>query len=164
MSPRAASRLETLGFRQVYDYAAGKADWFSAGLPMEGEVANAVFIGRLVRADVPSCRLEDRVADVGARAAATGWDQAVVLDERDVLLGWLSRDGLRSDPAVQVSAVMLEGPVTFRPNARPDETASWMDRKNVGSVLVTSSDGTFIGVLRRQDLDVPKAGGATHEA
>jgi hypothetical protein len=68
MSPRAASRLETLGFRHVYDYAAGKADWFSAGLPMEGEVANAVFIGRLVRADVPNCRLEDRVADVGAHS------------------------------------------------------------------------------------------------
>jgi Mg/Co/Ni transporter MgtE len=164
MSPRAASRLETLGFRHVYDYAAGKADWFSAGLPMEGEVANAVFIGRLVRADVPNCRLEDRVADVGARAAATGWDQAVVLDERDVLLGWLSRDALRSDPAAQVSAVMLEGPVTFRPNTRPDEAVSWMDRKNVDSVLVTSSDGTFIGVFRPQDLDVPKVAGETHEA
>jgi len=32
MSPRAASRLESLGFRDVYDYAAGKADWFAAGL------------------------------------------------------------------------------------------------------------------------------------
>jgi len=32
MSPRAASRLESLGFRDVYDYAAGKADWFNAGL------------------------------------------------------------------------------------------------------------------------------------
>ncbi len=36
MSPRAASRLESLGFREAYDYAAGKADWFAAGLPMEG--------------------------------------------------------------------------------------------------------------------------------
>jgi hypothetical protein len=24
---RAASRFETLGFQQVYDYSAGKADW-----------------------------------------------------------------------------------------------------------------------------------------
>src|SRR5688572_23586838 len=37
MSPRAASRLETLGFEQVYDYVAGKADWGSGGLPLEGE-------------------------------------------------------------------------------------------------------------------------------
>jgi hypothetical protein len=39
-----------------------------------------------------------------------------------------------------------------------------MDRKNVDSVLVTSSDGTFIGVFRPQDLDVPKVAGGTHEA
>jgi hypothetical protein len=30
MSPRAAWRLESIGFGQVYDYAAGKADWGSA--------------------------------------------------------------------------------------------------------------------------------------
>jgi hypothetical protein len=27
MSPRAASRLESIGFKQVYDYTAGKAEW-----------------------------------------------------------------------------------------------------------------------------------------
>jgi hypothetical protein len=31
-----------------------------------------------------------------------------------------------------------------------------MDGRNLDSVLVTSSDGTFRGVLRRQDIDVPK--------
>jgi hypothetical protein len=31
MSSRAASRLEALGFGQVYDYVAGKADWGSFG-------------------------------------------------------------------------------------------------------------------------------------
>src|SRR6266540_5214701 len=36
MSPRAASLLETLGFEQVYDYVAGKADWGAAGLPLAG--------------------------------------------------------------------------------------------------------------------------------
>lgn len=119
---------------------------------MEGEVADAVFIGRLARSDAPSCRLGDRVGDVGERAEATGWNQAVVVDERGVLLGWLSQDALRSEPAAEVSAVMLEGPVTFRPNMRPEETGSWMDGRSVDSVLVTSSDGTFMGVLRREDL------------
>ncbi|MDP9404293.1 MAG: rhodanese-like domain-containing protein [Actinomycetota bacterium] len=33
MSPRAAWRLEHLGFAQVYDYVAGKVDWMAAGLP-----------------------------------------------------------------------------------------------------------------------------------
>ena len=33
MSPRAAWRLEGLGFERVYDYVPGKADWFASGLP-----------------------------------------------------------------------------------------------------------------------------------
>ena len=36
MSPRAATRLEQLGF-DVYDYALSKVDWMAHGLPMEGE-------------------------------------------------------------------------------------------------------------------------------
>jgi len=164
MSPRAASRLESLGFRDVYDYAAGKADWFAAGLPVEGEAAATPVIGKLVRQDVPSGLLDALVGDVGRRAEAAGWDQAVVLDDRGVLLGWLSQDALRSDPAADVAAVMLEGPVTFRPNEGIAETASWMDGRNVSSILVTSSDGTFLGVVRRQDLGVAGPTGARAEA
>lgn len=163
MSPRAASRLESLGFREVYDYAAGKADWFAAGLPVEGEAAGTLVLGKLVRRDVPSGRLDDRVGDVRERAEAAGWDQAVVLDDRGVLLGWLSLDALRSDPAADVTAVMLEGPETFRPNMGIAETASWMDARNVGSILVTSSDGTFLGVVRRQNLEVAEPAAARAE-
>jgi CheY-like chemotaxis protein len=36
MSPRAACRLETLGFDQVYDDSAGKTDWLAHGLAVEG--------------------------------------------------------------------------------------------------------------------------------
>jgi hypothetical protein len=39
MSPRAAWRLERFGF-EVYDYAAGKADWTAPGLPTERGWAN----------------------------------------------------------------------------------------------------------------------------
>ena len=76
-----------------------------------------MFIGKLAHSDAPSCRLDDRLGGVREeRAVAAGWDQAVVLDDRGVLLGWLSRDALESDPASGVASVMLEGPVTFRPN------------------------------------------------
>ncbi len=34
-SPRAARRLDELGYRNVYDYEAGKVDWRAAGLPIE---------------------------------------------------------------------------------------------------------------------------------
>src|SRR5438046_1961615 len=41
MSPRAAWRLEAAGFGPVYDYAAGKADWLAADLPVAGTAQRA---------------------------------------------------------------------------------------------------------------------------
>jgi len=34
-SSKAAARLDELGYHEVYDYEAGKADWKAAGLPVE---------------------------------------------------------------------------------------------------------------------------------
>jgi len=34
-SPKAARRMEDLGYQQVFDYEAGKMDWKEAGLPVE---------------------------------------------------------------------------------------------------------------------------------
>lgn len=34
-SPKAAKRIEELGYRHVYDYEAGKVDWKEAGLQTE---------------------------------------------------------------------------------------------------------------------------------
>lgn len=34
-SPKAARRMEEMGYANVYDYEAGKADWKDAGLPVE---------------------------------------------------------------------------------------------------------------------------------
>ncbi len=39
-SPKAAEKLDTFGFTNVYDYVEGKADWKEAGYPMEGEEAS----------------------------------------------------------------------------------------------------------------------------
>src|SRR6266516_46216 len=56
MSPRAAWRLESIGFTQVYDYVAGKADWGSAGLPLEGTRGSETRVGAHLRHDVPTSR------------------------------------------------------------------------------------------------------------
>ncbi|MGH3117975.1 MAG: hypothetical protein ACRDQ2_12850, partial [Gaiellales bacterium] len=64
MSPRAAARLASIGFEQVYDYVARKADWGSAGLPLEGENGSETRAGALVRTDVPTCRPDDRLQEV----------------------------------------------------------------------------------------------------
>ncbi len=55
MSPRAAWRLESLGFGEVYDYAAGKLDWMAAGLPTEGTNAELLRAGDVARNDVSTC-------------------------------------------------------------------------------------------------------------
>lgn len=34
-SPKAARKMEELGYQRVYDYEAGKVDWKEAGLPVE---------------------------------------------------------------------------------------------------------------------------------
>lgn len=40
-SPKAAEKLEELGFRNVYHYQGGKKEWQEAGLPMEGKEIEA---------------------------------------------------------------------------------------------------------------------------
>jgi hypothetical protein len=51
MSPRAACRLELLGFTQVHGYVAGKADWLATGLPTEGEQAQVPRAKDVLRRD-----------------------------------------------------------------------------------------------------------------
>jgi len=36
LSPKAAERLDRLGYNKVFDYKAGKEDWTKANLPVEG--------------------------------------------------------------------------------------------------------------------------------
>jgi len=60
MSPRAASRLESLGFEDVWDYTAGKAEWSAFGLPMAGR--QVAVVADAMRPDVPSCGLLEPVS------------------------------------------------------------------------------------------------------
>src|SRR5919108_546939 len=78
MSPRAAWRLERLGFEEVYDYASGKQDWLAAGLPTEGRTASWPRAGTVAREDAPTCGLGERLGDVAERTAKAGWDVCVV--------------------------------------------------------------------------------------
>jgi hypothetical protein len=95
MSPRAAWRLEALGFSEVYDYEAGKADWGSFGLPLDGRADSSTRVASLARSEVPTCRLDELVADVAARLR-DGWDICVVTNDDDIVLGMLGRSALRS--------------------------------------------------------------------
>src|SRR5438552_13247421 len=102
MSPRAAWRLESIGFTQVYDYVAGKADWGSFGLPLEGR--KGLRAGEFVRADVPTCGLEERLQDVRRVVSAAGWDTCLVVNEPGVVLGRLRRKAPGSEEEAAVEA------------------------------------------------------------
>src|ERR1700758_2762478 len=97
MSPRAAWRLESIGFTRVYDYDAGKADWGSFGLPLEGQRPSSTRVGAHVRADVPACGPRDRMPEVRERVHTAGWDTCFVTNEHGIVLGRLGRATLARD-------------------------------------------------------------------
>src|ERR671925_77003 len=109
MSPRAASRLESLGFQQVYDYTAGKADWGSFGLPLEGTNGSEMRAGTHLRTDVPTCGPDDRLHDVCALLDARGWNTCFVVDEGRVVLGRLGRRAIRERADVMAADAMTLG-------------------------------------------------------
>lgn len=153
MSPRAAVRLESLGFTEVYDYVAGKADWAAMGLPLEGKLANIPRAGDVARKSVPTCRLTERMGSVRERVHSSGWDVCLVVDDAGVVLGRLREAAFEKDPGVTVDRVMEEGPTTIRPSTELEGITGRMQAKNVGSILVTRSNGNIIGVMYRADAE-----------
>ena len=153
MSPRAAWRLESLGFSRVYDYAAGKADWSASGLPTEGGRAASPRAGDLARRDVPTCRLMDHTGDIRRRVRAAGWEVCVVVNDARVVLGLLRPEPVDADPQMTAEQVMESGPSTIRPHLLLDEVAQDMRKHGVESVLVTTSDGRLVGLLSRQEAE-----------
>jgi CBS domain-containing protein len=147
MSPRAAARLESIGFAQVYDYVAGKADWGSAGLPLEGRNGSETRAGAYVRTDVPTCRPDEPLQVVCERLDESAWDTCFVV------LGRLGRRAIRSRENVSAAEAMTLGPSTIRPSARLPEILERMRRQNLTTLPVTTSDGRFVGLLTRDDAE-----------
>lgn len=161
MSPRAAWRLETLGFPRVYDYAAGKADWGSFGLPLEGDADSSTRVSSVVSTEVPTCRLDELVPDVGPRLPAA-WDICVVVNDAGIVLGLVGRSVLRSSQRRTAEDAMTSGPSTIRPSARLDAVRQRMREQDLTRIIVSRPDGVLVGVLRVEDIDVrgPAQGGA----
>jgi hypothetical protein len=155
MSPRAAWRLETLGFAPVYDYAAGKVDWLAAGRPTEGTAATTPRAGQRVRRDVPRSRLEERLGDASARARAAGWRMSIVVNDHDIVLGVLEGEALDGDPDALVAEAMRPGPSTSRAHVATTELAETLNKKGFHRAIITTPDGELIGVAFLQDLARP---------
>ena len=151
MSPRAASRLETLGFTRVYDYSAGKADWGSYGLPLEGQADSSTRASSITSTEVPTCRLDELVPDIAARVPAA-WDIYVVVNDARIVLGLIGRSALRSNQPRTAEDAMTPGPSTIRPSARLEAVAARMHEQSLTRMIVTRSDGTLLGAVRAEDI------------
>ncbi len=153
MSPRAAARLASIGFPRVYDYVAGKADWGSAGLPLEGSSGSETRAGAHARRDVPTCRLDEPLAQIRERVRQGDWDTCFVVDQEGVVLGRIGRSALQRDDELSVEQAMTPGPSTIRPSARLNEVVARMRTQNLSNLPVTTSDGQLVGLLAREDAE-----------
>jgi CBS domain-containing protein len=151
MAPRAAARLQSLGFDGVHEYKAGKLDWLAAGLPTEGENSRCPRAGEASREDVVVCGLKDRLGDVRGRAMQSGLEVAVVVDAERIVLGLLRSKQLEMDPTLPVEQAMRSGPSTFRPYVSTKEMADYLVEHSLDSAPITTSDGKLVGVLLKSD-------------
>jgi predicted transcriptional regulator len=151
MSPRAAWRLETLGFHTVHDYVGGKADWLAAGQPTQGNTHRTA-VSSLVQAEVPTCQVNEPLAAVVARMTAARSDTAIVINDQRVVLGRLRTSRFDEDTASTVDAVMEEGPTTIRADTDAHELLERMQARGTEQVIASTPEGHLLGVVYRNVL------------
>ena len=152
MSPRAACRLETLGFDPglVYDYVEGKAGWLAYGLPREGDNATVLYAGELVDADPPTCAPNTPVAEIVGALTTTGYGFALVTSTSRIVLGRVRRSALAAaDISLTAEDIMEPGPSTVRFNTRADELAERLAKRDLRTAVVTTPNGCLVGVFHR---------------
>lgn len=155
MSPRAAWRLETLGFVDVADFVPGKQAWYEDNQRREGTAAQETWAGDVVDADVPTCGLDERIGTVRKRVRA---GTCVVINVERIVLGLLRSKALDGDPDATAEEVMHPGPSTFRPNLPLAELTTFMrDHDIKTNALITTGAGRLIGVISRADVEATAA-------
>ena len=152
MSPRAACRLDTLGFEHVYDYMPGKVDWLARGLPREGEKADEPRAIDYARRDAVTSQLHDPIGPVREAVDASPYGFAFVLTDTGVLLGRLRSTALQADRDATAEALMEPGPSTVRADTAPHRLRERLERGKLSTAVITDPDGRLLGTVRRDDL------------
>jgi hypothetical protein len=147
MSPRAAWRLERLGFTETYDYVGSKMDWIGDGLPFEGTLAEQPRLSTLADPDVPTCGLDETVAE--ARGRLGHWELTlVVAGPQRAVLGLVRAEALGLEDTRPIAEVMQEGPSTYRPHVTAEEMSTNLNSRPAPFVVVTTLSGHLVGVAR----------------
>jgi CBS domain-containing protein len=156
MSPRAAWRLEALGYGEVYDYVAGKSDWMAAGLPTEGTGAGRARVADVMDRAPVTCGPSERVVDVVARVGLAGDTTCAVVNEVGVVQGRLRLRLVERTDTRPAGEVMEPGPTTVRADADAGETVERMGRRSVRSLIVSTPDGVLLGVVHAEPAPPPQ--------
>ncbi len=147
MSPRAAWRLQRLGYGPVYDYAPGKIDWMAAGLPTVRADASARRALDAADRTPPTCAPDvtiDGLTDHRSAAAV------IVINAEGVVLGRLRADtAATADAGTPVEDVMEPGPATVRAHEPLTPLLERMAERNVDEIIVSTPEGQLLGVIRR---------------
>jgi predicted transcriptional regulator len=154
MSPRAAWRLEELGFAAVYDYVAGEADWTAAGLPTEGQHRRDA-LPPYITTHIVTAQPEEPLGQPLSHAAALGAEIIVAVNAAGIVLGRIRTSTITADPNQRVGDVMHDGPATVRVDENPHDLLQRMRNRAVKDVIVTDPDGHLVGIIRRADLERP---------
>lgn len=151
MSPRAACRLEAIGFEKIYDYELGIADWKGAGLPTDGEGITFQVAADAMRPDIPTCEPQETIGAVRVRVQEAGWEDCIVVGCGDQVVGRLRARSWSEDASVLVGDVMQLGPATVRPNEALDKLVTRMDHRPTSLIVVATPQGGLLGVVLRED-------------
>jgi len=145
MSPRAAWRLETLGFELVHDYVGGRADWLANGLPRDGTRASVPYAGELADRDPPTCLLDTPLSDVRARLDGSHYGFCLVVNEHRIVLGRVRRSAIDDAAATVIAATAMEpGPSTVRFNVAAADLVARLAAANLKTAVVTTPSGCLV--------------------
>lgn len=154
MSPRAAWQLEAMGFSDVYDFADGKIEWISHGLPVEGTGPHYAVAGEVADRDaVLACRVGDKLGDVAHQLRTVPNDYCVVLNDHDIVLGRMRQKNLQGPYETTVEHVMEPGPTTVRATEPAKGLLERMKEKRVPAVIVTTNKGRLVGAVTQDALE-----------
>jgi hypothetical protein len=141
MSPRAACRLELLGFSAVYDYVLGKIDWMAAGLPTvraDGSERRAL---DAADRDPPTCQLTTPLRDLPKGQGV------IVVSPENVVLGRVIVTE-QSDKNLLAEAAMRPGPMTVRAHEPLNSLLERMTKSHVAEMIVSTPEGVLLGLVR----------------
>jgi CBS domain-containing protein len=100
-----------------------------------------------VRRDVPTCAPGAPAGPALQQARAQGWDRCVVIAGQRNVVGLLRAGRISAGEQAPAAEVMQPGPTTVRAHEDLAAARQRMNEHHVAHLLVTTPDGTLIGVV-----------------